>query len=80
MINSIQNFFIKPFPETTLLFYKHKSTVPFAIKRALVINRKKSCPVAYDISDRAIHLPCAFTLTEEQIQHYAGCIKKVLGA
>ncbi len=38
------------------------------------------CPVAYDLSDRAIHLPCAFTLTEEQIEHYSNCIKKVLGA
>lgn len=39
----------------------------------------KNCPVAYDVSSRGINLPCAFTLTEEQIERYANGIKSILG-
>jgi len=35
-------------------------------------------PIAYDVSDRAISLPCAFSLTEEQIAHYSKCIRSLL--
>lgn len=41
---------------------------------------EKNCPVAYDISNRGINLPCAFTITEEQIIKYSEGIKKILGA
>ncbi len=40
---------------------------------------RKSCPVAYDVSSRGINLPCAFSLTEEQIMRYAQGIKTILG-
>ena len=36
-------------------------------------------PIAYDISNRGIHLPCAFTLTEDQIERYSSGIKIALG-
>ena len=41
-------------------------------------NGEKNAPIAYDISNRGIHLPCAYTLTEEQIKHYSKAIKSVL--
>jgi len=36
-------------------------------------------PVAYDISSRAINLPCAFNLTEDQIDRICDGIKTILG-
>ncbi|MBI4031694.1 MAG: DegT/DnrJ/EryC1/StrS family aminotransferase [Proteobacteria bacterium] len=39
----------------------------------------KNCPVAYDVSNRGINLPCAYTLSENQIAHYADGIRKILG-
>uniref|UniRef100_A0A7V3N553 DegT/DnrJ/EryC1/StrS family aminotransferase n=1 Tax=candidate division CPR3 bacterium TaxID=2268181 RepID=A0A7V3N553_UNCC3 len=36
-------------------------------------------PNAYDISSRGINLPCAFNLTEEQIDAYCNVIREMLG-
>lgn len=36
-------------------------------------------PVAYDISSRGLNLPCAFNLTEDQIDVYCNSIRKILG-
>jgi len=41
-------------------------------------DRAAGCPVAYDTSERAISLPCAFSLTEEQIAHYSNSIMTIL--
>lgn len=41
-------------------------------------NAQENAPVAYDVSNRGIHLPCSYTLTEEQIAHYSQCIKTAL--
>ena len=39
---------------------------------------RKNSPVAYDISERGINLPCAFTVDEEQISIMSNAIKKIL--
>lgn len=39
---------------------------------------RKNSPVAYDISERAINLPCAFSVDEEQIEIMSNAIKKIL--
>lgn len=39
---------------------------------------RKNSPVAYDISERAINLPCAFTVNEEQIEVMSNAIKEIL--
>lgn len=39
---------------------------------------KDKNPIAYDISDRAINLPCALNLKDEQIYFIIDCIKKAL--
>jgi len=39
---------------------------------------RKNSPVAYDISDRGINLPCAFTVDENQIGIMSEGIKKIL--
>ncbi len=39
---------------------------------------RKNSPVAYDISERGINLPCAFTVDEDQISIIGEAIKKVL--
>jgi perosamine synthetase len=40
---------------------------------------RKTNPVAYDISSRGLNLPCAFNLTENQIDAYCNAIRKILG-
>lgn len=42
-------------------------------------NGQKNAPIAYDVSGRGINLPCAFTVTEEQIERYSNGLKKILG-
>ncbi len=39
---------------------------------------RKNSPVAYDISERGINLPCSLNLTEEQIECMSNGIKKIL--
>lgn len=39
---------------------------------------RKNSPVAYDISERGINLPCAFTVDEEQISKMSEGIKTIL--
>lgn len=39
---------------------------------------QKNSPVAYDISNRSINLPCAFNVTEEQIHMMSQAIKDIL--
>lgn len=58
-------------------FFYPLSLLP-AFKDYIPEDPQGNAPVAYDISDRAIHLPCSYTLTEEQIEHYSACIKKAL--
>lgn len=41
-------------------------------------NGRKNSPVAYDISERAINLPCAFSVDEEQIKTMSNAIRKIL--
>jgi perosamine synthetase len=40
---------------------------------------RRTNPVAYDISERGINLPCALNLTESDLDTYAAGIRKVLG-
>ncbi len=39
---------------------------------------RKNSPVAYDVSERAINLPCAFTVDEKQIEIMSDAIKTIL--
>lgn len=39
---------------------------------------RKNSPIAYDISERAINLPCAFTVDEKQIEIMSDAIKIIL--
>ena len=39
---------------------------------------RKNSPIAYDISERAINLPCALVLNEEQIINISEAIKSIL--
>lgn len=39
---------------------------------------RKNSPIAYDISERGVNLPCAFTVNEEQISTMSKAIKKIL--
>lgn len=39
---------------------------------------QKNAPVAYDVSSRGINLPCAFSVTEEQIIRMSDAIKDIL--
>lgn len=41
---------------------------------------RANSPVAYDVSDRGINLPSAFSVTEEQIQVMCTAIKEILNA
>ena len=41
---------------------------------------RKSSPVAYDISERGINLPCAFTVDSDQIEIMSNAIKKILNS
>lgn len=60
---------------TRPFFYPLTSLPAFKTKKAsTVINN----PIAYDISARAINLPCAFTVTSSQIATISNAIKKIL--
>ena len=39
---------------------------------------RENSPVAYDISERGINLPCAFSTTEEQISQISDAIRDIL--
>ncbi len=39
---------------------------------------RKNSPVAYDISERGINLPCAFSVTEQQIETISNAMKSIL--
>jgi perosamine synthetase len=41
---------------------------------------RKNSPVAYDISERGINLPCAFTVDANQIEIMSNAIKKILSS
>lgn len=47
--------------------------------RGMQEKHESTNPIAYDICDRGINLPCAFTVDEEQIQFVCNGIKKLVG-
>ena len=55
---------------------------PLTLLPAFGANTKQgqaNSPIAYDISSRGINLPCAYSLTEQQITRMSNGIKQVLG-
>ena len=56
-------------------FFYPLSSLPAFNKKHM----KKNNPVAYDVSSRAINLPCALNLTEKNINDYSNAILKLLG-
>jgi len=42
------------------------------------INRKANTPVSFDISSRAINLPCGLNITEEEVEYICDCLIKIL--
>jgi perosamine synthetase len=45
---------------------------------ARIEDGRKNSPVAYDVSERAINLPCAFSIDESQIEIMSEAIKKIM--
>lgn len=56
-------------------FYPLTSLPAFAVYNE---DGRRNSPIAYDISSRAINLPCAFSVTEEQIIKMSDAIRKIL--
>jgi len=44
------------------------------------VEGRKNSPVAYDISERSINLPCAFSTTKDQIKEMSNSIKSILNS
>ena len=42
------------------------------------INCKADTPISFDISSRAINLPCGLNITEKQVDYICTCLKKIL--
>jgi perosamine synthetase len=40
---------------------------------------RQNNPVAYDVSERGIALPCALNLTDANLDHYARGLRRLLG-
>ena len=53
-------------------FFYPLSTVP-------AISASADTPVAYDISPRAINLPCGMKITEEEVEYVSKTLKVILG-
>lgn len=52
-------------------FFYSLSTLP-------AINCKVDTPVSFDISPRAINLPCGLNITEKQVNYVCSCLRKIL--
>lgn len=66
----IMKEFLKYNIQTRPFFY------PLSIMPA--INCKADTPVSFDISSRAINLPCGLNITEEQVDYICNCLEKIL--
>jgi len=66
MLNELKNWNIQARP-----FFYPLSSLP-------AINCKADTPVSFDISSRAINLPCGLNITEKQVEYICNCLKKIL--
>jgi perosamine synthetase len=42
------------------------------------INQKADTPVAFDISSRAVNLPCGLRITKKEVDYICQCLRRIL--